>query len=539
MRWNNQPDYGPWNAVADIAGAIMQRNQQRGQEKKDLQSTQSLFSLLQPSEVDTSTGGITSKINLDPKLQSVRGEQPKQLFDFAKIGQTAPLYKGQGLFSVGNPSGMVEQGNIDLSMRPTVRNADGSISTVRSMGANIDGKEVLLPTVSADGRIMTDDEAVNNYRQTGQHLGMFSSPESSTQYADSLHKQQDVMYGNGPKLQQPAQFNGSTALQQPSQQIQAPTITQKTRTIKDVERDINKSYYSRLQEAAKSGATPAMLQQYMPTILKQREADIAQARSDYKTEQGNAALQDVLTAKGSAEQKKAFVKYAQATGNMDTATLKGLLSSNTQKYDDGANIHFYRTDNFGNPIDTGENGAPQPYFSIPKQVSVETRASQDFQAAERQKDRDAAAANAAMRVSSGGGGGNGLSTANLFSLYKDATETVQEATGEFDSSGRPVMTRRIKNPELAQRLKPIIDSMLPGGGGQSQDNYQPQPAQQDLSGKVSAARAKGISDSQIRSALASDGLSQAEINSLLGTQPQPQRQQPELNPVGLDASMWY
>lgn len=444
MRWYNQQESGPWDAVGQIASAIMQRNQQRGQEKKDLQSLQTIIGLQQPSEVDTGTG-MRSQINFDPSLQTVKGATPQRgLFDFAKIGQTPPIYSGP---------------------------------------------------------------------QEQQPAG----------------------------LMQPQQITGQNALtmpQQPAPQIQAPTITQRERTIKDVEGDIRKSYATRLQDAVKSGVNPTMLQQYMPTILKQRDADLAQARTDYKTAQGDAALQDVLSANGSAAQKKAFVKYAQVTGNLDPATLRGLLSSNTQKYDDGANIHFYRTDSMGNPVDVGEDGNPKPYFSIPKQVSPELLQTQSFQASERQKDRDAAAATAAMRVSSGGGGGNGLSTANLFSLYKDATETVQEATGEFDAMGRPIMTRRIKNPELAQRLKPIIDSMLPGGEGQAQDNYQPQPAQQDLSGKVSAARARGISDSQIRSALLSDGLSQQEINALMGVQ-QPQRQQPELNPVGLDASMWY
>jgi hypothetical protein len=486
MRWfNQQQESGPWDAVAQITSAIMQRNQQRAQEKKDLQSTQSLFGLLQPSDVDTGTG-MRSQVNFDHALQSVRGEQPKRLFDFAKIGQTPPIYGGQGLFSVGNPSGMVEQGNIDLSMRPTVKNSDGSISTVRSMGANIDGKEVLLPTVSNDGRIWSDDEAVNNYRQTGQHLGVFSSPEASTKYAEGLHNQQAGMYGNGPKLQQPAAFNGQTALQQPAQQIQEPTITQKNRTIKDVEKDIRKNYATRMQEAIKSGnINPTMLRQYMPQIQQQMNSEIEQARGDYKKSQGDAALQDVLSANGSAAQKKAFIKYAQATGNMDPATLKGLLSSNTQKYDDGANIHFYRTDNFGNPIDTGENGSPQPYFSIPKQVSVETRANQEFQAGENEKNRAAAAA---ARASSGGGGGNGLTSANLLALYKDATETVQEATGEFDINGRPVMTRRVKNPELAKRLQPIIDGLLPGG----------QSSQQQIDPRIAQARAAGYSDEEIQ-----------------------------------------
>ncbi|EPS6026569.1 hypothetical protein ACVGA5_001354 [Morganella morganii] len=105
-------------------------------------------------------------------------------------------YPVHGANGSGNalPDGMTDQGNIDVHSRPVVKNQDGSISTVRSMSVNFDGKEVLIPTVSDDGRIMSDDEAINTYLKTGRHLGMFSTPEAATAYAESLHNQQADEY---------------------------------------------------------------------------------------------------------------------------------------------------------------------------------------------------------------------------------------------------------------------------------------------------------------------------------------------------------
>lgn len=91
----------------------------------------------------------------------------------------------------------VRPGNIDTASLPAVRNPDGSVSTVRTISIQVDGREVLIPTV-IDGKVVSNEEAIKAYRATGRNFGSFADVASANAYAEQLHQAEARRIGGSP-----------------------------------------------------------------------------------------------------------------------------------------------------------------------------------------------------------------------------------------------------------------------------------------------------------------------------------------------------
>lgn len=149
--------------------------------------------------------------------------------------------------------GLLEPGNIDLHSRPSVRNPDGSISTVRSTSMNFGNGEVLIPTVSDDGRILTDDEAAQQYIVSGKHLGRFDTPDNATAYAQQLHLDQEREYVGGNMAENDPATIASKAAAMVKARGAAPTANNLNRASLAVSRNEEATDFDDMLEGAASG----------------------------------------------------------------------------------------------------------------------------------------------------------------------------------------------------------------------------------------------------------------------------------------------
>jgi hypothetical protein len=161
----------------------------------------------QPDMLTFANEQIKAGKSPEDAMRALTTKYPDRASQFAfafKDGQFSDLGGARpAQYMAGNPAGLIAPGNIDIANRPVAKNADGSISTVRSMSINEDGKSILIPTV-VGGKVVSNEEAIAHYHKTGENLGVFQTDAQADAYSQSLHEQQAGMYAaQDPQSQDP------------------------------------------------------------------------------------------------------------------------------------------------------------------------------------------------------------------------------------------------------------------------------------------------------------------------------------------------
>lgn len=131
-------------------------------------------------------------------------------FDFANVGRSSigpgrlpnsPLRLG----ATPDDDPPIEAGNIDVNGLPAVKNADGTVSTVRTetvyvteiwpdAAAPLDHaakqQAINIPTI-IDGKAVSRDEAIEHVRTTGRHLGVWPTIDIAVRKAKKLHEDEE------------------------------------------------------------------------------------------------------------------------------------------------------------------------------------------------------------------------------------------------------------------------------------------------------------------------------------------------------------
>lgn len=84
----------------------------------------------------------------------------------------------------------VVQGNLNPWDRPVYKHPnDEGYGTTFSIGVSTDKGEVVIPTI-INGHPFSNQDAIQHYKNTGEHFGVFRTPAEADAYAQWLHSEQ-------------------------------------------------------------------------------------------------------------------------------------------------------------------------------------------------------------------------------------------------------------------------------------------------------------------------------------------------------------
>lgn len=140
-------------------------------------------------------GNVTLQGIIDEKVLAEAQRQAEKGLDGYLFGdivsrETSPPASGappRYTLDWAPPPGMVEKGNLDLDNRPIHFFNDGTYGSELSFSIGTDKGETLIPQI-VNGKLLTRDEAIRHYQQTGENLGTFNSPEAADAYAQRVHE---------------------------------------------------------------------------------------------------------------------------------------------------------------------------------------------------------------------------------------------------------------------------------------------------------------------------------------------------------------
>lgn len=241
--------------------------------------------------------------NTAKQIQTQLDQTHKVVADLNKQIQSANLgdrekYIREALERAGIDSvvkavqGMLEEGNIDLTSKPTAKTM-ADLTTI-----TVDGKVVLVPAKDADGNVLDANAARKQYDQSGQNFGTFDSQAAAERFAEALNQQQQKFFSD--QAQQIAKVAGEAFDTQAAEKAKAK-ITEMQREFAGGIAGMSREEYI-ANEARKDGIN----------LLTEQGRQYAQMKGDiYDRETAERRVNDLMETRRLLQEQ---LKFAQEQG---------------------------------------------------------------------------------------------------------------------------------------------------------------------------------------------------------------------------------